>query len=376
MYLRTSKNQPCPCGSGLKYKKCCLEKDQHSEELKEIKRKKEKELQVKLDKHNQIKVAKMRKKLKEKLYTPYKNLIIHEEDLLIPSHNLTESKKSFVLALLEQLIYELKKESPSDKIIQCLSSKIFFLSDKGNLTETEFKLAKTPTTGNLAEYVQLPDGAKPDYNAMRVMSEFAYQAILEGISDEKKYWSATIFVDTNDTLVKWEFHSSENDIPLLDEIFVSWKSLDPLDNEYKILINKLYAFEKESLKTLATITTQMKFIQKKQSDLISYTSITMGYLGVLEQELRHLISLYKTGKQKRMMLREICGYLKDKNIGEMDRQFISRLETLIPLRNRAAHGEFISKDEFQPVQEILLNGQGYEIISWAKLDLKRALLSN
>jgi Tfp pilus assembly protein PilF len=27
----TSRNDPCPCGSGKKYKKCCLEKDQASE---------------------------------------------------------------------------------------------------------------------------------------------------------------------------------------------------------------------------------------------------------------------------------------------------------------------------------------------------------
>ena len=25
---QTGRNEPCPCGSGKKYKKCCLEKDQ------------------------------------------------------------------------------------------------------------------------------------------------------------------------------------------------------------------------------------------------------------------------------------------------------------------------------------------------------------
>jgi tetratricopeptide (TPR) repeat protein len=31
MTNKTSRNDPCPCGSGKKYKKCCLEKDQASE---------------------------------------------------------------------------------------------------------------------------------------------------------------------------------------------------------------------------------------------------------------------------------------------------------------------------------------------------------
>ena len=29
--MKTGRNDPCPCGSGKKYKKCCLEKDQQAE---------------------------------------------------------------------------------------------------------------------------------------------------------------------------------------------------------------------------------------------------------------------------------------------------------------------------------------------------------
>jgi len=31
MPSKTGRNDPCPCGSGLKYKRCCLEKDQAAE---------------------------------------------------------------------------------------------------------------------------------------------------------------------------------------------------------------------------------------------------------------------------------------------------------------------------------------------------------
>lgn len=32
--VKISRNAPCPCGSGKKYKKCCLRKDQEAERLK------------------------------------------------------------------------------------------------------------------------------------------------------------------------------------------------------------------------------------------------------------------------------------------------------------------------------------------------------
>lgn len=371
MYLRTSKNQPCPCGSGKKYKKCCLEKDQNSDELKEIYKKQELELKEKLDKINRRKVARRRENFNKNMYAPFKNISVIQEDLLEPSHNLFDGRKLFVLGRLEQLIYELRKAKPSDRIIQYLSAQIYFLPDRGNLTKTEYKLAKTPTSGNLSEYLQLVDGAKPDYSAMRLMTEFAYQAILEGISDEHNYWSATISVDTNDTLVGWEFDSSDEEI-LTDQIFVHWKSLDTLENEYKILINKLFSFEEESLKTLATTTAQMKNMNQKSTQLISYTCITIGFLGVLEQELSKIVMIHKKVKQKRMMLREICTYLKDKNIGELDNNLIKRFKSLIPLRNKAAHGEFVSKEEFMVAKEILLTGQGFEFIAWTKSDLMKS----
>lgn len=28
---KTQRNEPCPCGSGLKYKKCCLEKTENNQ---------------------------------------------------------------------------------------------------------------------------------------------------------------------------------------------------------------------------------------------------------------------------------------------------------------------------------------------------------
>ena len=122
MYLRTSKNQPCPCGSGIKYKKCCLEKDQNSEEIKEIYKKKELELNAKLDKHNRAKVARARDKFNKKMYAPFRNISVSQDDLIEPSHNLLDSRKLFVLGRLEQMVYELRKVKPSDSIIQYLSA--------------------------------------------------------------------------------------------------------------------------------------------------------------------------------------------------------------------------------------------------------------
>jgi|GEM_PF-4504284 hypothetical protein len=35
MSEKVGRNEPCPCGSGLKYKKCCLPKDREKEKSKE-----------------------------------------------------------------------------------------------------------------------------------------------------------------------------------------------------------------------------------------------------------------------------------------------------------------------------------------------------
>lgn len=36
MTEKVGRNDPCPCGSGLKYKKCCLPKDREKEKLEEL----------------------------------------------------------------------------------------------------------------------------------------------------------------------------------------------------------------------------------------------------------------------------------------------------------------------------------------------------
>lgn len=33
--MKIGRNEPCPCGSGQKYKKCCLEKDRQSQAAQE-----------------------------------------------------------------------------------------------------------------------------------------------------------------------------------------------------------------------------------------------------------------------------------------------------------------------------------------------------
>ena len=35
---KIGRNDPCPCGSGLKYKKCCMNKEEHSGEPVDVKR--------------------------------------------------------------------------------------------------------------------------------------------------------------------------------------------------------------------------------------------------------------------------------------------------------------------------------------------------
>src|ERR1035437_6552820 len=46
--MKTGRNKPCPCGSGKKYKKCCIDKEQVSQDLLD-----EKIVQERIYKENQ-----------------------------------------------------------------------------------------------------------------------------------------------------------------------------------------------------------------------------------------------------------------------------------------------------------------------------------
>ena len=97
----------------------------------------------------------------------------------------------------------------------------------------------------------------------------------------------------------------------------------------------------------------------------------MHYTGIFEQELRALIALNeKWNVPKKMMWADICTYLRNHSLpylSENINDFAEQLMSIHPIRNKIAHGEGITSEEFEIVKSLALDKQAFQFISWAKI---------
>jgi hypothetical protein len=385
------RNEPCPCGSGKKYKKCCLNKDQ--------------ELSTSLSEIAQNKTpAEMAAELKKQTFF----------NPAVPSHDCAMGIREMALAQIQQIIIYLSRDHVRDDLIQFNARDVLQLLNHGEihylkvmreinemkglsrrdlekemsilkqkvkikpkLNRNERILIRQTMHGLLMEYALVGDLETCDYGAMRVSAEFCYHAVKQGIPENENYSSATLYVDTGNTLVNWEFH--QDNLPHTQlpnennaEIFIRWKPLDELEHEYESYAHALTGLSEESKKMLASALVQEKSMNKKSADKISYSGIIMNYFGIIERELRELIAQLEGWEStKRMMWHEISEYVR-KNavpyITENIPDFYEKMKQLNGIRNKAAHGEFISSEDFNRVKSLAVNKQLLQFISWAKVD--------
>ncbi|MET3322413.1 UNVERIFIED_ORG: hypothetical protein ABIC97_005549 [Peribacillus simplex] len=307
----------------------------------------------------------------------FSNLKINENQLSRSIHSDKKDVKSIALGVYDQLVYELKKKSPNDKVVQYLCSKIikiWTIENKGNMFKNEIRIARQIAENCLMEYF-LPFNDKLDYNAMRVGCEFAYQALLQGIYDEQVYKAVTLHVDTNDILISWDLHLGAGD----EEFDISWKSLDLIFNENQIQSNIYYSFEDSSIEMLSTAKFQEQQFSAKSPDLITYNGLIMLYAGVFERELGIILKLYdETLNVNKMGLRKMSNYVMGNKIKYIENFDQSNLDDLINFRNNAAHGRKSSKNEFDLVKNTLINQHYLKDLCLAKqalLDGKKIIES-
>ncbi|RPK08294.1 hypothetical protein [Priestia endophytica] len=308
----------------------------------------------------------------------YSNLKITENQLYRSIHSDKKDMKSIALGIYDQLGNELKKKSPNDKVVQYLcyrAIKIWMNETQGNMSKNEVRIVRQVAESCLADYYFLPFDEKLDYNAMRIGCEFAYQALLQGISDEQVYNAVTLHVDTNDILISWDLHSGVGD----EDFEISWKSLNLIFNEKQIQSNIYYSFEASSIEMLATAKFQEQQFSTKSPDLIAYNGLILTYTGVFEHELGIILKLYnKTLNVNRMGLRKMSNYVIENKIKYLENFDHGKLNDLINFRNNAAHGRKSSKDEFDLVINTLINQQYLKDLCLAKqalLDGERIIKS-
>lgn len=379
------RNEPCPCGSGVKYKKCCI-----SKEIELIK----------------TPITSLREAVQK----------LNVTNPAIPSHDSAKGIRELCLAQLEQVSIYLRREHKKDSVIEIICRDLVELADapeskfimvwkemleiKGfsdqqivhrvpqlresarngaKLSSQERVLLKQLMESNLDEYLMLTDMETADYGAMLVLTELCYRIIKEGIPANKKIDSITVYVGSGNQLDSWNIeYKSEllvlNMVPEESEnyIIIEWIPLDEFEHEYEGVVHKLHGLSDGSLKALATALYQERKLESTPRDRVSYNGLASYFTGILEQEFRALIAQNEEGKNvKRLMWKEICDYIKVNEIPYISDAIINVHEKMLeiyPIRNKIAHGDQISLDEYLLVKKISLDLQLLEFISWAKIN--------
>ncbi|MBH0169307.1 tetratricopeptide repeat protein [Fictibacillus sp. 18YEL24] len=214
-----------------------------------------------------------------------------------------------------------------------------------------------------------------DYGAIKCVTEFCYQTLINEVSDENNYIGATIYVDTGNVIKGWDFIKG-TDTKAEDFFDFFIENADVLEQAHQILVNKLPGLSSESLKTLATIIYQKITMPSKSQYLLSYTGKTISYFSVIEEELRNILMMKNIiiNKQK-VMWYKIADYLEVNRIEHLHDSLPSISETMKKLksiRNKAAHEGFISLEEFEQVEKFAVIDNALGIISYTKLLLRTA----
>ncbi|WP_336769846.1 SEC-C domain-containing protein [Bacillus bombysepticus] len=371
----TSKNQPCPCGSGKKYKKCCL-----NDSIVEIK-----EFNFSKPEFNSM------HRHARNLFQKFTYEIIPESEATIPDFPNPKGLRSFCIYRLKQILEELQQPLPNDQLLKAYYGELYWLFYKNieklpqmitsirDLSSTdvfmEFEneglsdseqifLLNNTVGGSLLDFAYQTPGAEMDYGALKLVANFSYQVLSNNLFGNKHVSHTSLYIDTDDTLINWKITEVDYPVNLIEYEIVS---MDTLENEYKKLKYRLYGLSDGSLKTLATALAQEDSIVKSTS-LLSYTGLAMSYFGVLEQELRNIV--YKNSsnlKSKRLMWKDLTNYFDEHQLPILH-QFIPDISTslkrLNSLRNKAAHGEFISYEEFEMLKNFAFRQRALEYISW------------
>ena len=381
------RNEQCYCGSSKKYKKYCLPKDERKlrngvkpvilEESLEIKRTAHDLAfgikQLALTQLEQIKIHLSRKHIIDFAIQVYSKDLLE----LVNADDMIEHYLKIIQKIMET------KKMPNIHLE--LENFRIRATTFPSLTENERKILRTVAESNLAEYALLSDVQTTDYGSMRVLNEFAYQIINEGVPDNQSVFFIDLIVDTNDKLVNWEFIIEDQEIDDDDDddddghdydydydyVEFNWQPLDELHDEYQKFSHSLHGLEEYSKSQLATALYQEKTIPAKSRDKASYSGLVSNYAGILEQELKLLIAMKEGQKQiNDLMMKKINDYLKEKTLPYLSDNIpnlYERLEEIRLIRNQAAHGQGISHGDFLKVKQFVINDQAFEFISWAKI---------
>lgn len=370
------RNEHCHCGSGKKYKKCCLRIDEDKLKKGEIPLALSRT--VKMTSHDiafgikELALAQLEQNIMELSAKHIKdNTIIFNSQDLIKLAIAKDQLKHYLA--VNQEVMEIQG---GYNIIHELNNIRKRAETRPSLTNNECLILNTVARSCVDEYSLLSDTSTADYSAMKILNEFAYQTLKLGVPDDRTIWGATIVVDTDSSnkekLINWELlYDEDGEEPFQEEIWIDWVALDELNDEYQKYSHSLHGLEEESKKDLATVMYQESSIPEKSRDRVSFIGMVTVYTGILERELRLIVGLNEGNTYSELMMKKINDYFKINELpylSENIENLYDKLEEIRKIRNKAAHGDKdVSYEDFCLVKKLLIDDQLLEFISWAKI---------
>ncbi len=429
--MKIGRNDPCPCGSGKKYKKCCINKndfeytdswadflnylqehpeedvysdldfidflDESSNSLDYIPNHAEEDMGDDLD-FFALEDTPPLLEIHWNTYNNIEGIYKYESNGFITSkHNHIAGQKNYVLSNLEKIIGNLKREIPDDEMTETLANSLRDVAiggidayyehieaccvpkDRNStinrikksfshniLTHPETVLLERISNLLIADFLYKSEYENLDYRAMLVNTTVAYQIIAHGLN---KYINCVdIYVGTDDKLKHYDLHYCDE---CNKNIFFRWHPIDIVDNLEAIYASKYPGLEPNSIFDLATAQATKEQFFTSQKNNLSYGILVKQYSGIVEQEINALIKMQEseTSPRKHLMWAALIDYIEKNDIKISGINLLEILKRLHPIRNKAAHGEWIFEDEYNIIKECV-DHQLFDFISWEKLRIK------
>lgn len=247
----------------------------------------------------------------------------------------------------------------------------FDISENVNLNNTERMVILQKLKSITLEIEEKRHGLQAiDYGSIKVISQLIFQIAYTGL-ENKKIHHITYKVAYDDNLVeysvKYQTSLEQYNIKHQEFILTIWDAESDSYNKYNTYKTELKNFEEESLRLLMSSYELIQFYNEKEEarEFISYTTVAMNYLLVLEKEIKKLILLRSGEKLKVKNLVDAINHLQEFDQYDVfTEKLIERLHQLRTLRNRAAHGEHITRIQCEEIITILFENHVFEYLSW------------
>lgn len=314
-------------------------------------------------------------------------------------HSPCKGEREFALVLIEQCMGLLSREHVNDKfIIQYLQGLLAltnsenkhyemylntFVSDSSlrkkaleceKLSLIDIAVIRELMQSNMGEYTMKGEYQSCCYTAMLAFFQTAYCILDKRIDFYIKH--IDIIADLDDELESIQLYEASDPTEL---IIVDWHSSNKINSMYMLYKNQYSGLDKASILDLVSADVIEKdYYFKDERFSIAPSILTKQYCAIIEHEVNEIIQLINLPNkpQEHLMWNKMKKYVKDNGVDLAVTGFslLEVLEDLHDLRNKGAHGEVITKDEY----DIMINYKNlglFDGISIEKLRLKNGKIS-